>query len=67
MKIQINNAEILDLTIQDMYNCWLIDNKSFHHWLTRKSNIKIPPEADTNRCLKPLGQDSMTPRRFELR
>ena len=47
MKIQINNAEIIDLTIQEMYDCWLIDKESFHHWLTRKSNIKIPQEADT--------------------
>jgi hypothetical protein len=47
MKIQINNAETLDLTIQDLYDCWLIDKESFHHWLTRKSNIKIPLEADT--------------------
>ena len=47
MKIQINNAETLDLTIQDLYDCWLIDKESFHHWLTRKSNIKIPQEADT--------------------
>jgi len=47
MKIQINNAEIIDLTISELYDCWLIDKESFHHWLTRKSNIKIPPEADT--------------------
>jgi hypothetical protein len=47
MKIQINNAEILDLTISELYDCWLVDKESFHHWLTRKSNIKIPPEADT--------------------
>jgi len=47
MKIQINNAEIVDLTMSELYDYWLIDKKSFHHWLTRKSSIKIPPEADT--------------------
>lgn len=47
MKIQINNAEIIDLTTPELYDCWLIDKESFHHWLTRKSNIKMPPEADT--------------------
>jgi len=47
MKIQINNAEVLELSIPELYDCWLIDKESFHHWLTRKSNIKIPIEADT--------------------
>lgn len=47
MKIQVNNAEIVDLDTQELYNCWLIDKESFHHWLTRKSGIKFPQEADT--------------------
>ena len=47
MKIQINNAEVVDLTIQELYDCWLIDKESFHHWFTRKCDIKIPLEADT--------------------
>ena len=47
MKIQVNNAEIIDLNISELYDCWLLDKDSFHHWLTRKSGIKLPEEVDT--------------------
>jgi hypothetical protein len=47
MKIQVNDAEIVDLCISELYDCWMLDKHSFHHWLTRKSDIKFPPEADT--------------------
>jgi hypothetical protein len=48
MKIQINNAEILDLLTSELFDCWLLERDSFHHWLTRKSGLKIPQEADTS-------------------
>jgi hypothetical protein len=48
MKIQINNSKILDLSISELYDYCLLERDSFHHWLTRKSGLKIPQEADTS-------------------
>lgn len=47
MKIQVNDAEIVDLSVSELYDCWMLDKDSFHHWLTRKSGLKLPQEADT--------------------